>query len=51
MTKKDLKKALKGLKNNDEIIVKDEKNVYHGLEKFCYTEDSDGHTFLVINVK
>ena len=51
MTKKDLKKALRGLKNSDEILVKDEKNVYHGVEKICYTVDSDGHTFLVINVK
>ncbi len=51
MTKKDLKKAFRGLKNSDEILVKDGKNVYHGVEKICYTVDSDGHTFLVITVK
>lgn len=48
MTKKDLKKALRWLKPNTEIVYKDSKNVIHGIEKICYSVDSDGHTFLVI---
>ena len=51
MTKKDIIKALRWLKPNTEILVKDEKNCYHGIEKICYSVDSDGHTFLVINIK
>ena len=51
MTKKDLKKALRWLKPDTEILVKDEKNCYHGLEKICYSVDSDGHTFLIIETK
>ena len=48
MTKKDLKKALRWLKNDTQIIYQDSKNVVHGIEKICYSVDSDGHTFLVI---
>ena len=48
MTKKDLQKAIRWLKKDTEIIYKDEKNVVHGIEKICYSVDSDGHTFLIL---
>ena len=51
MTKKDLQKAIRWLKKDTEIIFKDEKNVVHGIEKICYSVDSDGHTFLILEAK
>ena len=51
MTKKDLQKAIRWLKKDTEIIYKDEKNVVHGIEKICYSVDSDGHTFLILEAK
>ena len=51
MTKKELKKALRWLPSNTEILIKDEDGLYHGVENISYSIDSSNNTSLIISVQ